>query len=170
MQGKVIFTTKKRRITKVFDYHYLLGNIIALATRTKGQKLKEVKVHAALVYEDGNKVMVRSMESRGELHIKFTKYIQDNRDNITIVKCPIKASKDKIIKFNKSCKELHVKYDYRNLLVFQAIYSLYKKLIFKDTYYKRICSEDVVRQLSILGYEIDDPESMTPNKLYNLLK
>ncbi len=170
MTGNVIFLTRQS-IDKGFNYHYILGKIIAKFTRDKGQSLDDTYVHTAIMYKrNDGELMVRDMASKGDEHIPFVEYHDLYRDRITVVNPKFKLSEFKSSEFNESCANLHVTYDYKNLLIYQLMKSVWDKVKYKKTFYQRICSEDVARQLNILiGDKLKNPESITPNELYKLI-
>lgn len=165
--AKIIFLTRK--LGKFPVYRFILSFFIALFTRKKKQKIKDVKVHAAVIYEDNGIEYVRDMEAKGNESILFGDYYEKFKDRIEMIYYRFQTSKEKIKTFNNSCKKTKVKYDYKNTLFFQVIKILFGKFFGGNTAYSRMCSEDVQRQLNILEPIFDKPEEVSPNELYEIL-
>ncbi len=168
--GNIIFLTR-RAIKNIFDYRGIISYLIAVFTRFKGQKIKDVKVHSAIVYEYLDEYYVRDMDKNGDRHYTFKKYEEKFGDRMEIVERPrfTNITKEKIQRFNTTCRNFKVKYDYKNTFFFQVIKRLFGFFIKDNSYYSRMCAEDVQRQLNIFDYMFSKPEEVNPNILYLLI-
>lgn len=162
--GSIIFLTKR---DFSFSYRWLLSYLIAFFSKNKKQKLSEVKVHAAIIYEYKGNLCVRDIDKFGDEHISLYKYIDMYKNRIEIYEYPYNISTKLIEVFNHSCKTTKIVYDYKNLLIFQLIKSIFNIFVGRNTSIMRTCSEDTARQFNILKHIFELPEQITPNELFS---
>lgn len=163
-EGDIIFLT--RRKYKPY-YRIFISCGIALVTRKKGQTYDDVKVHSAIIYKYKGVLFVREMEKHGDEHSTLEKYKEIYGGRMEIKESPVHFSVSKYNSFNRSCRELHVEYDYNNTFVYQILRKVFKFFRFKNTVMQRMCAEDAQRQYNLLspGF-FKTPEKTSPNELY----
>ena len=170
--GDIIFLTK--RTVKKPLYRWFISNSIAVLTKFKGQKTKDVKVHSAIVFkatiDDETNLYVRDMEAEGNVPILLKEYKKIFRDRLEIVPMPKINNAKVIAQFNREALSRHVKYDYLNTFVWQVLRALGHKWIGWNTPYKRMCAEDVQRMYNMLNPIFNTPEQTNPNELYKFIK
>jgi len=164
MIGSIIFLTKRKE--KPY-YRKFISYMIAKMTRNKGQRVEDVKVHCAIIYRYDNILYVRDMDKKGDEHYTLKDYILKFQNRIEIYKPLFEFGDWNINRFNKSCKDEKVKYDYINTFVYQVIKKYIHKFIGKDTSYTRMCAEDAQRQYNLLlpNY-FKTPEATSPNEVH----
>lgn len=172
--GSIIFLTR-RVIKNIFDYRGIISYLIAVFTRFKGQKIKDVKVHSAIVYEYLNEYYVRDMDKDGDRHYTLEKYKEKFGERMEVVENPYNIensalTEENVLKFNTSCRNFAVKYDYKNTFFYQIIKRLFGYFIKDNSNYARMCAEDVCRQFNVFFKTFDYVEKTNPNELYEFIK
>jgi len=164
--GDIIFLTK--RINKKPYQRWFISHLIAVFSKKKEQYLEQVKVHSAIIYEKTDILFVREMDKYGDRHFTLSEYFKKFSTRVEILRMNYNTTPAKLEYFNKTCQYKHVKYDFINTFVWQAIKGITSKYFGKNTGYKRMCAEDVQRQFNILEKRFKTPEKTSPQELYDL--
>lgn len=167
-EGTIIFLTK-RKFRHPFEFRWWLSILIAYFTKDEKQKLSDVKVHAAIIYDNGG-LKVRDIDKEGDCHYILKDYLSKYEGRIEIKEHSFNICEDELKFFNYSCKTRKVKYDYINTFFYQIIKYFIGIFTKKNTIEKRMCSEDVMRQFNLLKCIFNTPEKTTPNELYLMIK
>ena len=165
-EGDIIFLTKRSIKPK---YRIFVSYMIALLTKQPGEKIKDVKVHSSIIYSNGGVLSVRDMDKNGDMHYTIGKYKQLYGDRLEVKAHCYKPSLDTLKKFNSSCRDFKVKYDYKNTFLYQVIRRLFGVFINDPTRYKRMCAEDAQRQFNLIEGIFYNPEKTNPNELYHVI-
>jgi hypothetical protein len=164
--GDIIFLTQRAR----GGYRGFISRSIAKVTRLPGQKQSEVKVHAAIIFDNVGVLTVREMDRSGNENIPLIDYTKKFGERMEIVSMPVVASADAVGDFNFKCLTTDVKYDYANTFVWQLTRAITGAWLGRNTPYKRMCAEDVQRMYNLLDNRFYTPEIVNPNELFNKVK
>lgn len=164
----LIFLT--RRKNKLPFYRWFISNSIALLTKTKGQSINNAKVHTAIIFNKGEDLYVREMESKGNVSISLRNYKKTFGDRMEIVSMPSVNNPHALAFFNKDCLNEKVSYDYANTFIYQVIRALGKKWFGTNTPYKRTCIEDASTMYNKVNPIFVYTEKTNPNEAYNFVK
>jgi len=162
--GNIVFLTERKK--KPY-YRILISKGIALFTKYPNQKLEDVKVHAAIIYNYKGIFYVRDMDKDGDDHYTIDKYFEKYKGRIEIKINPFLTTTAILNKFNNSCRNTKVKYDFWNTFFFQIIKTITGKFIGKKTSLHRMCAEDARTQFNILKNIFSDLEGVNPNAFHN---
>jgi len=167
MIGSIIFLTKRKE--KPY-YRKFISYMIAKMTRNKGQRLEDVKVHAAIIYRYDDTLYVREMESKGNINYTLVEYNALYGDRMVIYSHNMSFDEWNVDRFNFSCRNQSVKYDYKNTFIFQIVKRYTTLFLGRNTPYHRMCAEDTQTQFNLLSCNyFKTPESTNPNELWNLI-
>ena len=157
MKPRIIFLSKR-----VLSLHPLswVSNLIAFFTKSD-------ITHTATVYYRNNVPYVREMGFWGVSRMPYENYIKKYEKRIFGIK--IIENFANFEKYNYACDNYFTRYDYTSLFM-QIIESIFVNFTWKNTEYKRTCSEDSARMINILNPEFfKNPETETPVSLYEKL-
>ena len=153
---KVLFLEKRK--FKLFKPISWLSNLIYL--------FQGKYTHTAVTFLKNDKLYVREMKAYGVVFTYFPNYLKKHEGRC-IVALNLRFGNEE--KYNKYCNENFVKYDYKNLLIWQPIKFLFSIFVGKDTPKARICSEDSARCVNVFCNIIENPEKISPNELFKIL-
>lgn len=164
----IIFLT--RRKNKKPFYRWFVSNAIAKLSKFKEQSVDNAKVHAAIIFDRNGVLLVREMESNGNVIIPLEVYVKTFNGRIEIISMPDITNPHALKNFNEACLTTKVKYDYANLLIWQLIRAISNKWLGTNTPYKRDCIEDVSRMYNIINPIFLNVEKTNPNEAYKFIK